>query len=140
MAGTEEIVAMARAVRERAHAPYSGFRVGAVLETEEGGLFAGCNVENASLGLTLCAERGALAAAVAAGHRGLRRLVLVTEGPEPVPPCGACRAVLAEFAPDLPVLSEAGGRRREWTLGELLPLPFRLEVGRGGEPGAGRPG
>jgi cytidine deaminase len=131
MAGIEEILARAREVQSRAHAPYSGFRVGAVLETEDGALHSGCNVENASLGLTLCAERGALAAAVAAGDRALRCLVLVTDGDEAVPPCGACREVLAEFRPDLRIISVAGGSRKEWNLDELLPRPFRLKSPRG---------
>ncbi len=137
MAGTEDILAKAREVQARAHAPYSGFRVGAVLEGHDGAIFSGCNVENASLGLTLCAERGALAAAVAAGHRAFRRLVLVTDGQEAVPPCGACRAVLAEFSPDLPILSAAGKARQEWTLGELHPLPFRLKPPNGFTAGSG---
>jgi cytidine deaminase len=131
MAGIEEVLAQARETQARAYAPYSGFRVGAVLETEDGVLHLGCNVENASLGLTLCAERAALVAAVASGDSNFRRLVLVTDGDEAVPPCGACREVLAEFSPDLPIVSFAGESRRDWTLGELLPQPFRLEDPRG---------
>ena len=131
MAGIEEIVARAKETRERAYAPYSGFKVGAVLEAEDGELHCGCNVENASLGLTICAERGALAGALAAGRRKFRRLVLVTDGEEAVPPCGACREVLAEFSPDLPIVSVDGrGGRKEWTLDELLPRPFHLKTPR----------
>jgi cytidine deaminase len=131
MAGIEEVLARARELQSRAHAPYSGFRVGAILETEDGVLHSGCNVENASLGLTLCAERGAVAAAIAAGDRVFRRLMLVTDGEEAVPPCGACREVLAEFSPDLSIVSVAGESRKEWNLNELLPQPFRLKSPRG---------
>lgn len=131
MTGIEEVLALAREVQGRAHAPYSGFKVGAILETREGVTFSGCNVENASFGLTICAERNALAAAVAAGEKEFRRLVLVTDGEEPVPPCGACREVLAEFNPDLIIVSVAGESREEWRLEELLPRPFRLKIPRG---------
>jgi cytidine deaminase len=131
MSGIEEVLALAREVQGRAHAPYSGFKVGAILETREGVTFSGCNVENASFGLTICAERNALAAAVAAGERTFQRLFLVTDGEEPVPPCGACREVLAEFNPDLIIVSVAGESREEWRLSELLPRPFRLKISRG---------
>jgi cytidine deaminase len=131
MAGIEEIIARAAEVQARAHAPYSHFRVGAVLETEDGQLFSGCNIENASYSLTICAERAALAAAVSAGSREFRRLVLVTDGPEAVAPCGACREALAEFSPCLAIFAVAGNSRKEWTLQELLPHPFRLETSRG---------
>jgi len=126
MAGIEEVLALAREMQERAYAPYSNFRVGAVLVTTSGTLYGGCNVENASLGLTLCAERSAVAAAIAAGDGEWERLILITDGTEPVAPCGACREVLAEFRADLPILAVAGQQRREWTLDALLPAPFRL--------------
>jgi len=119
------LLARARAVRERAYAPYSGFRVGAVLLGESGRLFEGCNVENASFGLTICAERAAVAAAVAAGETRFRALALVTGGPAPVAPCGACRQVLVEFEPELQVWAECEGVQVQWTLDQLLPEPFR---------------
>lgn len=123
----EELLARAREVRERAYAPYSGFPVGAALETEEGEIFTGCNVENASYGLTVCAERSAVSAAVAAGKTRFRRIAVVTEGRLATPPCGACRQVLSEFAPELEVISEAGSHRMNWRLSELLPARFAGE-------------
>lgn len=122
----DALLARARAVRKRAYAPYSGYPVGAVLVAADGSAFEGCNVENAASPVTLCAERGALSAAVAAGHRSFRRLALSTEGTEAVAPCGACRQALTEFAPDLEIVSEAGGDVRRWTLDALLPARFVL--------------
>jgi cytidine deaminase len=117
---TDPLVEAARRAQANAWAPYSNFRVGAALETEDGTIFSGCNVENASYGLTTCAERNAVAAAVGAGARAFRRIAVVTDGP-PVMPCGACRQVLAEFGPSLAGVSEG---TRHWTLADLLPVPF----------------
>lgn len=121
----EELFARARAVRERGYAPYSGFRVGAALLGASGAVYTGCNVESASYGLTICAERAAVSAAVAAGETRFQAVAIASEGAGPLAPCGACRQVLAEFEPDLRVWSECRGVRAEWRLGELLPEPFR---------------
>ena len=126
-----ELMARANAVREQAYAPYSQFRVGAALQGSGGAIYIGCNVENSSYGLTICAERSAVAAAVAAGDRAFSHLALSTDGPDPVAPCGACRQVLAEFAPDLAIVSDAGGRIARWSLTDLLPTPFLFEKAPG---------
>jgi cytidine deaminase len=101
--------------------------VGAALETDSGEVFVGSNVENGSYGLTMCAERVAVGAAVSAGHRRFRRIAVSTDAETPTPPCGACRQVLAEFGMDLRVLSEARGKQVEWRLRDLLPEPFLFE-------------
>ena len=129
--GTDALLAEARKARDRAHAPYSRFRVGAALETDTGEVFVGSNVENGSYGLTMCAERVAVGTAVSAGHRRFRRIAVSTDAAEPTPPCGACRQVLAEFGMDLRVLSEAGGKSVEWRLRDLLPEPFLYDERRG---------
>jgi cytidine deaminase len=118
-------VGAARAARRRAYAPYSGFAVGAAV-LAGGAIHAGANVENASYGLTLCAERVAVAAAVTAGARRLDAAAIASGTEEPTPPCGACLQTLAELgAPGLPlILVGARGRRVETTLGELLPRAF----------------
>jgi len=120
------LVAAARAVRRRAHAPYSKFTVGAAVLDERGRAHVGCNVENASYGLTVCAERNAVAAAVAAGARRIRAVAVVTGARPPATPCGACRQVLAELgAPDTEVLlAGPTGAIETTTLGALLPRAF----------------
>jgi homotetrameric cytidine deaminase len=122
----DPLVALAEEARERAYAPYSGYRVGAALEATDGRVFSGCNVENASYSVTCCAERSALFAAVSAGARHFRRLVVVAAGRGPYP-CGACRQALTEFAPDLAVtVVTEDGESHEFTLERLLPHPFRF--------------
>ncbi len=124
----ERLAQQAAEVLNYAYAPYSRFRVGAALEADSGEIFTGCNVENASYGLTICAERAALAAAVARGHTGFRRLVVATEGDRAVAPCGACRQVLAEFGTGLEVYSVAKKESLRWSLKELIPSAFRLVI------------
>lgn len=125
--GTATLEALAAEARERAYAPYSGYSVGAALEAEDGSVFTGCNVENASYSITCCAERCALFAAVSAGHRSFRRIVVTAAGSAPHP-CGSCRQALAEFAPRLEVVVVTDeGERHESTLDLLLPYPFRFE-------------
>ncbi|MGQ9531538.1 MAG: cytidine deaminase [Desulfotomaculales bacterium] len=129
----EELLALARAMRERAYAPYSGFRVGAALACADGTVYGGCNVENASFGLSICAERVAVFRAVADGRRSFVALALVGSGPDPVYPCGACRQVLHEFAPDLTVVVAGDrGEYRECKLEDLLPRAYDLKVLREG--------
>lgn len=118
------VLVAARAAQARAYAPYSSYRVGAAIEGEDGRVFAGCNVENASYGLTICAERGAVMAAVAAGATRFRRVVVVTDSEPPAAPCGACRQFLAEFGPDLEVEAVGPRSTRRWRLSELLPASF----------------
>lgn len=123
----DKLLEEARAVRERAYVPHSGFKVGAALLTKSGRIITGCNFENASLGATICAERAAVGAALSAGEREWVALAVVADYPEPVTPCGICRQVLAEFAPDMPVhMANLAGERRTMTVRELLPGMFQL--------------
>lgn len=129
----EALVDVALRCRERAYAPYSGFAVGAALLAANGRIYGGCNVENRVLGLTLCAERGALSAAVAAGQSTFQALVIATGATPPCAPCGQCRDALAEFSCDLPVVSvtavaHAAANWSRFTLQELLPEPFVLKT------------
>jgi cytidine deaminase len=120
-----DLIAAARRARRRAHAAYSGFKVGAALETRNGAIITGCNVENATYGLTICAERVAMFKALSEGHRSFRRIAIVADTRAPTPPCGACRQILWEFGGDLEVI--LANLRRETgrhQLRALLPLPF----------------
>jgi cytidine deaminase len=125
LAASDPLVAAARLARKNAVAPYSHFKVGAALETADGTVITGVNVENATYGLTVCAERVAMFTALAAGHRKFRRIAIVADTQDPTPPCGACRQILWEFGGDLAV-TLANPRRvtGEHQLAGLLPLPF----------------
>jgi cytidine deaminase len=121
----QELVAHARRAMEHAYAPYSNFPVGAALLAADGRVFTGVNVENASIGLSVCAERNAIAKAVSEGVRDFAKLAVVTEAEEPTMPCGICRQVIWEFSHDIPIIVEgASGRRVETTIADLFPMPF----------------
>lgn len=115
----------ATAAMENAYAPYSGFRVGAALLGSDGSVSVGCNVENASYPAGMCAERAAVEAAVVRGVRNFTAIAIATEAESPTPPCGICRQVLMEFAPDLVVLSATrSGAEARWSMPDLLPKAF----------------
>lgn len=122
----EPLFAAAEKARLRAHAPYSKFQVGAALLTEGGSIVPGANVENASYGLTVCAERNAIGRLVVDGVQKLTAVAIIVDSREPTPPCGMCRQTLMEFGtPDLEVRSRTkAGAEARWTLGELLPHAF----------------
>jgi len=121
-----DLVAEAIKVRKRAYAPYSGFAVGAALETKSGRVFTGCNVENISFRLTMCAEQGAVAAAISQGEKEFVSIAVVADSREPVVPCGACRQLLAEFNPDIVItMATVSGRQETVRLSELLPRPIQ---------------
>jgi cytidine deaminase len=123
------LTARAREARERAVAPFSRFKVGAALETSDGTIVTGCNIENASYGLTMCAERVAVFKAVSDGHRSFRRIAIVADTPVPTPPCGPCRQILWEYAGDIEVvLANLEAETGRYRLKDLLPVPFDLGV------------
>ncbi|HEY6362075.1 MAG TPA: cytidine deaminase [Vicinamibacterales bacterium] len=119
------LLSAARQARRRARADYSGFKVGAALETADGTIITGCNIENATYGLTMCAERVAMFKALSEGHRRFRRIVVVADTQESTPPCGSCRQILWEFAGDIEViLANLQRETARYRMSELLPLPF----------------
>lgn len=128
-AGDERTLTLLRerafAAMERAYAPYSNFRVGAALLASDGSVTEGCNVENAAYPAGICAERSAVASAVARGNRSFEAVLIATEADDPTPPCGMCRQFIEEFSPHLLVVSVTrDGREARWTLDELLPKAF----------------
>jgi cytidine deaminase len=123
--GLDGLARLARQARRRAHAPFSRFKVGAALRTRTGEVVTGCNVENASYGLTLCAERVAVFKAVSEGIRGFEAIAVVADSRRLTPPCGPCRQILWEFCGDITVyMADLHGRARTMRLSELLPFPF----------------
>ena len=121
------LVAAARAVRERAYAPYSSFKVGAAVRAENGELFVGCNVENASYGATICAERNAILAMVAAGQRSIVSIAVFTDAETLAMPCGLCRQVISEFQRDAELIVANPRQQRVLQFAEIFPEPFVLD-------------
>ncbi len=123
----KDLIEAATRARKNAVSGRSGFAVGAAIETEEGTVYGGCNVENATYGLTVCAERVAIWKALSEGVRGFRGVAVVTDAAEPTPPCGACRQILWEFAGDIDVVSATlKGKKKTFRLRELFPEPFEF--------------
>lgn len=121
----ENLIAVARQARENAYVPYSKFKVGAALLTASGRIFTGCNVENASSGATICAERTAIVKAVSEGERDFRAIAVVADAPQFASPCGICRQVMVEFNPELPIImANLRGEYQVESAGSLLPLAF----------------
>jgi cytidine deaminase len=123
---TRALIAAARSVREHAHAPYSGFRVGAAVLTEAGNVHIGCNVENASYGATICAERAAIFRMVANGEKHVVAVAIFVDDAEPAMPCGMCRQVIAEFGQDVRIITATPGQAKQSTIAALLPEAFVL--------------
>ena len=125
MSETETLISAARQARENAYAPYSNFRVGAALRATSGRIFGGCNIENASYGLTVCAERVAIFKAMSEGDRNFSALAVVTDADELTPPCGACRQLIWEFCGDIPItLSNLAGKTETVQMRDIFPKPF----------------
>jgi len=125
MSDHDLLIAAAKQARENAHAPYSNFRVGAALQSSSGRIFSGCNVENASYGLTVCAERVAIFKAISEGERGFSAIAVITDTDALTPPCGACRQLLWEFCGDIPVtMANLAGKRETLQMKDLFPRPF----------------
>ena len=124
-ASVGKLVAAARAARQHAVADFSGFKVGAALETDTGEIITGCNIENATYGLTVCAERVAIFKALSDGKRSFTRIAVVADTASPTPPCGACRQIIWEFCGDVPViLANLKGKTETIQMSELLPRAF----------------
>ena len=122
---SNDLIAAAARARDNAVASFSGFKVGAAIQTAGGRIFTGCNIENASLGLTVCAERVALWKAISDGERAFTAIAVISGSEPPATPCGACRQLLWEYCGDIPILlASVGGTSRSVTLAELLPQPF----------------
>jgi cytidine deaminase len=125
LTASDRLVERAREARLRALADYSGFKVGAALETTSGEIITGCNIENATYSLTMCAERVAMFKALSEGHREFRRVAVVADTPSPTPPCGSCRQILWEFAGDVEVvLANLEAVTARYRMQDLLPAPF----------------
>ncbi len=125
MSENEALIAAAREARENAHAPYSNFRVGAALRAKSGRIFGGCNVENSTYGLTVCAERVAIWKAISEGERGFDAIAVVTDTERLTPPCGACRQLIWEFCGDAEVvMANLKGKVEVWRMSALFPSPF----------------
>ena len=125
MSSLDRLIEAAHAVRERAHAPFSHFKVGAALEDGSGRVFTGCNIENATYGLTICAERVAVFKAISEGAARFKRIAVVADTRRLTPPCGACRQILWEFCPEAElILANLGGEREVFSLEQIFPRPF----------------
>jgi cytidine deaminase len=125
MTDSNTLLAAARTARENAHAPYSNFRVGAALRAKSGQIYTGCNVENSTYGLTVCAERVAIFKAISEGERGFDAIAVVTDTEQLTPPCGACRQIIWEFCGNVPViLGNLKGKSETLQMSSLFPKPF----------------